>query len=69
MTHNEIYEKFKEKFSTSIKKVKEWFPNGYGSIRIRMEDMKEYVFEYDRRGNWSYEPLEHYMERMKGKKE
>lgn len=44
MTDYEVYEQFKEHFKLYIEQVKEWFPHGQNSIRIRFKNNRDYVF-------------------------
>lgn len=47
-------------------KIKEWFPNGKNSIRIRFNDDSDYIFTYYGDGVWCFETVDCFIMRLKG---
>ena len=68
MTHNNIWQLFKNKLSLYSDNVETWFPCGKNAIRVRMKTKEEYVFSVSDDGSWMLESMKHYMKRMKGDK-
>lgn len=56
MSHNEIYQMFALQFPDYM--VKEWFPNGRNSIRIRQKNEQEFVFTYLSKTDWRFETID-----------
>ena len=65
MTHDKIYEKFKEIYQTIDSEVDCWFPNGKGSIRIRSKIYGEMIFTYWSKKRWRIESVESYLDSIK----
>lgn len=65
MTHNKVFEDFKERLPICINKITEWFPNGKDSIRVRFNNGKDYIYTIDEHG-FNFESKEHFIERLKG---
>lgn len=59
MSHNEIYQMFTLQFPDYM--VKEWFPNGRNSIRIRQKNAQEFVFTYLSKTDWRFETIDSYI--------
>lgn len=68
MAHKNILEIFQQRFFDLYSQVKEWFPNGRGSIRIRTSDKQDFVFTYYGEKDWCLETLDRYISNMKGEK-
>lgn len=65
MTHNKVYEDFKERMPVYVERVVEWFPNGKDSVRVRFENGKDYIYTITD-GGFSFETKDHFIERLKG---
>ena len=63
MTHDEVYTQFKKHLSSYAGQVKEWFPNGYNSVRVRFKDDRDYIFTVLGNGV-SFETKEHFIKRL-----
>jgi hypothetical protein len=57
MTHKDVYERFKELFPPYAADVTTWFPNGKGSIRVRLKSGLDYVFTVNGRLDWRFETV------------
>ena len=68
MTHKDIYKWFKHIFPQYSERLKEWFPNGKDSIRIRLETGRDFVFTYHNREDWRFETVDSFIKQMKGAK-
>lgn len=66
MFHKEVYEKFKEKFPEKASYLKEWFPNGRNSVRVRFNSGSDFVFTYNSEDDWCYETVDSYIKKLKG---
>ena len=59
MTHAEVYKQFLRCFPTYHNHlVREWFPNGPNSIRVRYYHGQEFVFSYCNKNYWRFETLD-----------
>lgn len=67
MNHKSIYEAFKVKLPKYADAVVTWFPNGKGSVRVRLIDNKEYVFSFNSDKDWIFETADSHLKRMKKK--
>ena len=68
MTQNQIHELFVNNFSQFIiGEIREWFPNGKNSIRVRMGDNRDYVFTYNDPNSWCFETVENFITRLRGR--
>lgn len=66
MTHNEVWEAFKKRFSYASNCATYWFPNGKNSIRIRFPDGKpDLIFTYQNMKVWKIETVDSYLESTK----
>ena len=61
MTHYYILEKFHNIFGIH---VRDWFPNGKNSIRVKTSRSKEWIFIYYSAKNWLLETKESYADRL-----
>ena len=61
MVHTDIFKKFKQFSKMKDDSVKEWFPNGKDSIRVRFIDEKEIVFTFKAHDNWRFETVESFI--------
>jgi hypothetical protein len=69
MTHNNVFLSFKNLFGEVFAEgVKLWIPFGNNRIKLRFQDLKEYVFTINGTGDWCFETLEHFKNRA-GRKE
>lgn len=67
MNHKSIFEAFKIKLPTYAEGVNVWFPNGKGSIRVRLINKQEYVFSFISDKDWIFETVDHHLKSMKKK--
>lgn len=66
MTHKAIFDIFNTRsISEPRKTIKEWFPNGRGSIRIIFEDKSEIIFTWKGDDEWSIESVKNYLNKFK----
>lgn len=64
MTHKNIFLSFKNLFGEVFADgVKLWIPFGKNSIKLRFQDLKEYVFTIDGHGDWCFETMDHFNNR------
>lgn len=69
MLHHKILEKFKSLFPMYVNRIREWFPHGKGSIRVRFIDtVEELVFNYTDDKTWSLETLNAFCKRLEEKR-
>lgn len=61
MAHREIYELFKMLFPMYEYNVTEWFPNGKGSIRVRLEKNMDFIFSYKNNKDWKFETVNSFL--------
>jgi len=65
MTHNSIFTFFGTLFPKYYDSVDVWFPNGKGSIRIRLKKLsEEFIFTYVNDKEWSFETIAYYLNRL-----
>lgn len=73
MTHDKVYEKFKNLLPVYEKRTVMWFPNGFNSIRVRQMDGKDYIFTLDGEGSelseMRFETKDIFIKRMRGGKQ
>lgn len=65
MSQKMIYEHFCVLMPAFSYSVDTWFPNGPGSIRIRLIDKEEFIFTYKSLTEWQFETLKNYMNKLK----
>lgn len=61
MTHKEVYEIFKILFPTQIDSIRDVFPNGANSIRIRKKDGEDFIFTYHSENDFSLQSLKSFI--------
>lgn len=66
MTHDRIYAIYKELLPFYYKQTKMYFPCGQNTIRVRLENGRDYVFIFASDNSWSFETLDRYLKKMKG---
>ena len=65
MTHNYIWNRFKECFDPDLKVVECWFPNGKNAIRVRTKDPYDFIFTYESVKIWKIESVDSWLESVK----
>ena len=65
MTHDKVWEKFKERNGLVTDLVACWFPNGRNSIRVRLVGGGDLIFTYMSRKKWRLETVDSYLESTK----
>lgn len=69
MVHRDILKIFEQLFPDySGIRIKQWFPNGKNSIRIRHNNRSEYVFTYNGPDDWIFETVSSFWKKMGGNK-
>lgn len=69
MTHIDIYKFFITLFPIYNDAIDVWFPNGKGSIRVRLKHLsEEFIFTYVSEKEWDFETLDYHMNKSKGEK-
>jgi hypothetical protein len=66
MTHLQVINIFKSKFSLYSNHIKEWFPNGKNSVRIRLKNGQEFVFTHNTPSDWCFETIDSFIKRLRG---
>lgn len=66
MIHKHIFKKFEEYFPAYANDSEAWFPAGKNTIRIRLKNKREFIFQYDGPNDMRFETMEFFVERMKG---
>lgn len=66
MPHKDVYVWFTVIFPQYTGKIKESFPCGKNTIRIKLLDQSEYVFNYETPTHWWLETVDSFIERLKG---
>ena len=62
MVHKDIFETFKKLFPIYAEGVTEWFPNGKGSIRVRLGALhQEFIFTIHSNKEWRFETMENFI--------
>ena len=54
--------KFVELFRIQEESIEVWFPNGRGSVRVRLKDRSELVFTFNDSKRWRLETIESFKE-------
>lgn len=58
MLQKDIFEKFKILFPMYSQAVTTWFPNGKGSIRVRLGEVNgDFVFTFRNNNEWKFETV------------
>lgn len=73
MVHHEVLEMFKKMLSFGgedhiTKIIKDWFPNGKNSIRVRFVNNDELIFTYNSPTRWSIITKDEFVDNMKKEK-
>lgn len=58
MIHTQVYGFFQTCLPDQAKEVKEYFPNGKNSIRIRKTNGQEFIFSLREPKAWKFETIE-----------
>lgn len=66
MVHPEVFKKFKTLVPFYADRAIDWFPNGYNSIRVRLDDNEDYIFSIYEGTSWCFETIDSYILKMKG---
>lgn len=66
MKHEDVYKQFIKQFPEIAKVIKEWFPNGRNSVRVRLKNGSDFIFTFFTLNDWCYETLDSYIRKMKG---
>lgn len=62
MSHKDIYVFFEKLLPMFASGVTEWFPNGKGSIRVRLGQIhQDYIFTFNNVTDWKFETLDSFM--------
>lgn len=64
MLQIDIFEKFKEMFPKYADGIRDWFPNGRGSVRVVLKSGYEVVFTYECDTNWILETKMSFLNRL-----
>lgn len=69
MSHNEVFNRLKKNFPFYADQTELWFPNGKNSIRLRMKNGQELIFNCDNSNRRiRLETVSSYLAEMKGAK-
>ena len=68
MIHTQVYGFFQTCLPDQAKEVKEYFPNGKNSIRIRKTNGQEFIFSFNGEKTWRFETIDQFLAGMKGGK-
>ena len=68
MIHTQVYGFFQTCLPDQAKEVKEYFPNGKNSIRIRKTNGQEFIFSLREPKAWKFETIDQFLVDMKGEK-
>lgn len=66
MAHTQIIKIFKLKFPLYDGQLKEWFPNGKNSVRVRLKNGQEFVFTHKAPNDWCFETIDSFIKRLRG---
>lgn len=66
MTHDEVYQTYRDTLPFYAKRTTEWFPNGYDSVRVRVENQGEFVFTCLAGEGFKFEDIDTFIKSMKG---
>ena len=64
MIHTQVYGFFQTCLPDQAKKVKEYFPNGKNSIRIRKTNGQEFIFSLREPKAWKFETIDQFLADM-----
>lgn len=65
MLHTELIILFKTYFPQYRGHINDWFPNGKGSIRIRLDTFQDLIFTYTNEQHWSLQTVDSFICQMK----
>lgn len=68
MIHTQVYGFFQTCLPDQAKEVKEHFPNGKNSIRIRKTNGQEFIFSLREPKAWKFETIDQFLVDMKGER-
>lgn len=66
MIHSKVYAIYEKLMPFYAEQTKEYFPCGLNTIRVRLQDRREFIFMYDKDNSWSFETLDRHIKKMKG---
>ena len=67
MLHKDVYVWFTAIFPQYADKIKETFPCGKNTVRVRLHDQSEFVFNYENPTDWRLETIDSFIARtLKG---
>lgn len=66
MIHSQVYGYFIKCLPDQAKEVKEYFPCGKNSIRVRKANGREFVFSIKESKVWKFETIEYFLAGMRG---
>lgn len=66
MIHKNVYAIYEKLMPFYASQTKEYFPCGLNTIRVRLQDRREFVFSYGKDDSWCFETLDRYIKKMKG---
>lgn len=61
MTHKEVFKEFANYFPDYAKNSEVWFPTGKNTIRVRLKDKREFIFQYEGMNNMRFETVKRYL--------
>lgn len=64
MNHDNVHDLYKKMLPSYEAQTEIWFPNGYGSIRVRLFNGVEYVFTANDSGGITFECLKDFVAKM-----
>ena len=65
MSHEKVWQKFKERNGLVTDLVACWFPNGKNSIRVRLVGGGDLIFTYISKKKWKLETVDSYLDGTK----
>lgn len=68
MIHTEVYKFFKTCLPEQAADVREYFPNGKNSIRVRKANRQDFIFSFTEYTAWKYETVDHFLKDEKEKR-
>lgn len=61
MPHVKICELFATLCPGYAELMDDWLPNGKNSIRVRLNNHREYIFSYENEQDWKFETVKSFM--------
>lgn len=68
MNHSSVHDIYKRLMPSFEAQTEIWFPNGWNSIRVRFFDGRDYIFTIEENGDFSFEDVSHFLERIEKEK-